>query len=50
MNWLWIYARDQRGARLITWWRGEVEGTVPFVEGGDLGRRNAHADGEVTRL
>jgi NADH:ubiquinone reductase (H+-translocating) len=30
INWLWIYARDQRGARLITWWGGEVEGTVPF--------------------
>ena len=30
MNWLWIYARDQRGARLITWWGGEVEGTAPF--------------------
>ena len=22
INWLWIYARDQRGARLITWWGG----------------------------
>jgi hypothetical protein len=31
MNWLWIYARDQRGARLITWWGGEVDGTAPFV-------------------
>ena len=31
MNWLWIYARDQRGARLITWWGGEVEGTAPFA-------------------
>jgi NADH dehydrogenase len=30
LNWLWIYARDQRGARLITWWGGEVEGTAPF--------------------
>ena len=30
INWLWIYARDQRGARLITWWGGEVEGTSPF--------------------
>src|ERR1700721_1650387 len=30
MNWLWIYARDQRGARLITWWGGEVEGPAPF--------------------
>ena len=30
INWLWIYARDQRGARLITWWGGEVEGTAPF--------------------
>jgi hypothetical protein len=30
LNWLWIYVRDQRGARLITWWAGEVEGTEPF--------------------
>jgi NADH:ubiquinone reductase (H+-translocating) len=30
LNWLWIYVRDQRGARLITWWGGEVEGTKPF--------------------
>ena len=30
LNWLWIYARDQRGARLITWWGDEVEGTAPF--------------------
>jgi len=30
LNWLWIYARDQRGARLITWWGGEAEGTAPF--------------------
>ena len=30
INWLWIYARDQRGARLITWWGSEVEGTEPF--------------------
>ena len=30
LNWLWIYARDQRSARLITWWGGEVEGTSPF--------------------
>ena len=30
LNWLWIYARDQRSARLITWWGGEVEGTTPF--------------------
>src|SRR6202044_980178 len=29
INWLWIYARDQRGARLITWWGSEVEGTSP---------------------
>ena len=50
INWLWIYARDQRGARLITWWGGEVEGTAPFVEVGDLGRRNAQADREVTGL
>jgi NADH dehydrogenase len=51
MNWLWIYARDQRGARLITWWGGEVDGTAPFVNTGDLGRgkpRAAPADDEVT--
>src|ERR1700733_6046237 len=30
INWLWIYVRDQRGARLITWWGSEVEGTEPF--------------------
>ena len=30
LNWLWIYARDQRSARLITWWGGEAEGTSPF--------------------
>jgi NADH dehydrogenase len=30
INWLWIYVRDQRGARLITWWGGEVDGTAPF--------------------
>ena len=30
MNWLWIYARDQRGARLITRRGGEVEGTAAF--------------------
>ena len=33
LNWLWIYARDQRGARLITWHGGEVEGTAPFARG-----------------
>jgi NADH:ubiquinone reductase (H+-translocating) len=33
INWLWIYARDQRGARLITWWGGEVDGTAPFPRG-----------------
>ena len=33
LNWLWIYARDQRGARLITWWGGEVDGTKPFPRG-----------------
>jgi NADH dehydrogenase len=39
LNWLWIYARDQRGARLITWWGGEVEGTKPFprAETGERG-------------
>ena len=47
MNWLWIYARDQRGARLITWRGGEAEGTAPFAEMGGLGRRKAHADDEV---
>ena len=25
LNWLWIYARDQRSARLITWWGAEAE-------------------------
>ena len=45
LNWLWIYARDQRSARLITWWGGEVEGTEPFPRGeradrnGSPGRR-----------
>jgi NADH dehydrogenase len=36
LNWLWIYARDQRSARLITRQGGEVEGTSPFPrrEGG----------------
>jgi NADH:ubiquinone reductase (H+-translocating) len=33
INWLWIYARDQRGARLITWQGGEAEGTEPFPRG-----------------
>jgi NADH dehydrogenase len=33
LNWLWIYARDQRGARLITWRGGEVEGTAPLSHG-----------------
>jgi NADH:ubiquinone reductase (H+-translocating) len=44
INWLWIYARDQRGARLITWWGGEVEGTAPFPRGekaGDSSRESA---------
>jgi NADH:ubiquinone reductase (H+-translocating) len=53
MNWLWIYARDQRGARLITWWGGEVEGTAPFVNAGDLGRSKpgaANADNEAQGL
>ena len=42
INWLWIYARDQRGARLITWWGGEVEGTAPFARGetGERGDRS----------
>jgi NADH dehydrogenase len=30
LNWLWIYARDQRSARLITWQGGEAEGTARF--------------------
>jgi NADH:ubiquinone reductase (H+-translocating) len=34
LNWLWIYARDQRGARLITWWGGEVDGTAPYARAG----------------
>jgi hypothetical protein len=34
LRWLWIYARDQRGARLITWRGGEVEGTEPFPRHG----------------
>ena len=33
LNWLWIYARDQRGARLITRPGGEVEGASPFSHG-----------------
>jgi NADH:ubiquinone reductase (H+-translocating) len=33
LNWLWIYARDQRGARLITWPGGEEEGAAPFPRG-----------------
>src|SRR5271165_685644 len=32
-NWLGIYARDQRSARLITWRGREVEGTSPFSRG-----------------
>jgi NADH:ubiquinone reductase (H+-translocating) len=38
LNWLWIYARDQRGARLITWWDGEVDGTTPSVRPDDKGQ------------
>ncbi len=30
INWVWIYARDQRGARLITWQGEEADGTGPF--------------------
>jgi NADH:ubiquinone reductase (H+-translocating) len=44
INWLWIYVRDQRGARLITWWGGEVDGTAPFPRGekaGDSSRESA---------
>jgi len=33
LNWLWIYVRDQRGARLITWRGGEAGGTKPFSGG-----------------
>ena len=33
LNWLWIYARDQRSARLITWRGRELEGTAPFSRG-----------------
>jgi NADH dehydrogenase len=33
INWLWIYARDQRGARLITWHGEEAKGTEPFPRG-----------------
>ena len=40
INWLWIYARDQRGARLITWWGGEVEGTAPFPRGEQRARQS----------
>ena len=32
LNWLWIYARDQRSARLITWPGGE-EAPAPFSRG-----------------
>ena len=31
LNWLWIYARNQRRARLIAWQAGEAEGTAPFT-------------------
>jgi NADH:ubiquinone reductase (H+-translocating) len=44
INWLWIYARDQRGARLITWWGGEVDGTAPFPRG-----EQAQQDGSQAR-
>ena len=33
LNWLWIYARDQRSARLITRWGEEVDGACPFSRG-----------------
>jgi NADH dehydrogenase len=33
LNWLWIYARDQRSARLITWWGGEAEETSSLSRG-----------------
>jgi NADH:ubiquinone reductase (H+-translocating) len=33
LNWLWIYARDQRSARLITRRGGEVEGTGQLSRG-----------------
>jgi NADH dehydrogenase len=47
MNWLWIYARDQRGARLITWWGGEVDGTAPFLNTGDLKPEQAAPDADA---
>jgi NADH:ubiquinone reductase (H+-translocating) len=43
MNWLWIYVRDQRGARLITWWGEEVEGTAPFPPGEQAGQDRSQA-------
>jgi NADH dehydrogenase len=43
INWLWIYARDQRGARLITWWGGEVEGTAPFPRSEQADQDNSRA-------
>jgi NADH dehydrogenase len=43
INWLWIYARDQRGARLITWWGGEVEGTAPFARAGQADQDGSQA-------
>ena len=33
LNWLWIYARDQRGARLIARQGGEMEGTGRLSRG-----------------
>jgi NADH dehydrogenase len=31
LNWVWIYARDQRSARLITWRGGEEDETSRFL-------------------
>ena len=47
LNWLWIYARDQRGARLITWWGGEVEGTAPFPREEQADQNGARPDAEA---
>ena len=33
-----VGSRDQRSARLITWWGGEVEGTAPFAPPHEKGR------------
>jgi len=43
LNWLWIYARDQRSARLITWRGGEAEVSVPSPGGRGVGVRGPNA-------